>query len=543
MALLERSLLDFAEACWHVIEPGVPFIVGDHVVAICAHLEAVTSGTIEDLVVNMPPGMSKSKICGVIWPAWVWTRKPEARFLCASYEQSLATRDNVACRELVNSHWYQSRWGQKVRIKDDDNQKTKFSIEAGGWRMATTPRGRGTGEHPDFVLADDPHNVKQAESDVERQVALNWWDRTISVSRGISRNSRRVICMQRLHELDMSGHVRTTRPWAVHLVLPMEFDPHLPHGSFRVETVNNQKVYTQTGIWSDRRQAGELLCTELIGARAVEKLKITMHSKASGQLQQNPLPDEGAILARSMFRTFEVDYAGGSDLIFTVSVPAGKGPMGAGAFKTKRYLSSQCWWFQAADTAVKDGEENDYTAIGTFILTPGGELLVYDVFHEKITVPNLYPVMMELRKLYPRILCQAVEDKSSGEGLIQMGRERGTPFLPLKIKGSKKERALPMATWYAAGRIFHRQDANWRRMLEDNLVGFPDTAHKDLWDMMAYGVQMLHQGLLASFANLGRSLITWPDPEETEREKSDPLYDAEDHSGTQFDLARKLGII
>jgi phage terminase large subunit-like protein len=110
------------------------------------------------------------------------------------------------------------------------------------------------------------------------------------------------------------------------------------------------------------------------------------------------------------------------------------------------------------------------------------------------------------------------------------------------MKGSKQERAVPMATWYSGGRIFHKAGAIWRQTLEDELVGFPDAMHDDQWDMVAYAVQLLHQGLLSQMANKGRKLLVWPSPEDV-AEMTNPMYDPEDYSGREFDLARQLGII
>src|SRR5688572_4189997 len=75
--LCERSLFDFACAAWPIIEPGTRFVSSWHVQAICEHLEACTKGQIRRLIVNVPPRTSKSRLVSVLWPAWVWTTRPE----------------------------------------------------------------------------------------------------------------------------------------------------------------------------------------------------------------------------------------------------------------------------------------------------------------------------------------------------------------------------------------------------------------------------------------------------------------------------------
>src|ERR1035441_7402655 len=55
-----RSLRAFMGQAWPVLEPGTEFVEGIHIDAICAHLQAVTEGRIQNLIINVPPGQAKS---------------------------------------------------------------------------------------------------------------------------------------------------------------------------------------------------------------------------------------------------------------------------------------------------------------------------------------------------------------------------------------------------------------------------------------------------------------------------------------------------
>ena len=125
-SLLSESLSDFAQAAWHVLEPQTPLKWGWALNAICQHLEAVTDGRITRLLINVPPGCMKSLLVGVIWPAWEWTREElrHLRYLGTSHMQALAVRDNLKCRRLIQSAWYQARW--PLSLVTDQNAKTKF---------------------------------------------------------------------------------------------------------------------------------------------------------------------------------------------------------------------------------------------------------------------------------------------------------------------------------------------------------------------------------------------------------------------------------
>jgi hypothetical protein len=124
MEKARRSLKAFVMQAWPVLEPGTELVEGIHIDAICCHLQAVTEGRIPNLIINVPPGHAKSLLTGVFWPAWAWIEHPESRWLFSSYREPLAVRDSVKCRRLIESDWYQQRWGNRFQLREDQNQKT-----------------------------------------------------------------------------------------------------------------------------------------------------------------------------------------------------------------------------------------------------------------------------------------------------------------------------------------------------------------------------------------------------------------------------------
>lgn len=274
----ESSLHEFVKQAWNEVE-SVPFVDNWHIRAICEHLEAVTDGRIQDLIINIPPGCSKSLITCVFWPAWVWIKHPEKRFLFASYGQELSTRDSVACRNLMDSPWYRKQWGHVFDFTDDQNQKTKYVNTKLGWRIATSVGGRGTGEHPDFVVVDDPINAIEAGSEAKRAEVITWWTGTIA-TRGKSRKAKHVLIMQRLHEGDLTGFLLKKGTWE-HICLPMKFEP-------------DRMKPTSLGWTDPRTDNEELLYPDLFDQQAVNELVSELGPYgAAAQLQQTPAPSDG----------------------------------------------------------------------------------------------------------------------------------------------------------------------------------------------------------------------------------------------------------
>ena len=90
-----RSLRAFVAAAWPVLEPGTPYVPNWHIDATSDHLEAISRGELQRLVVNIPPRHMKSLAVTVFWPMWEWLTHPERRFLFASYAR--------ACRPATRS--------------------------------------------------------------------------------------------------------------------------------------------------------------------------------------------------------------------------------------------------------------------------------------------------------------------------------------------------------------------------------------------------------------------------------------------------------
>ncbi len=225
----------------------------------------------------------------MFWPTWEWATDPSVRWFFASYDQKLSTRDSVRCRSLFQGTWYNHLFPGKVVLTGDQNQKTYYETAAGGYRMATSVGGHGTGEHPDRICIDDPHNVKEAESEQERSNTTEWWDLTMS-TRGMSRDARRVIIMQRLHEEDLSGHVLKEKGW-VHLCLPMRYEP-------------NRMVMTPLG-WNDPRQnEGDLLTKDQFNEERLEAMEKPLGAYGTaGQMQQRPVPKGGGLFKNWYFNS------------------------------------------------------------------------------------------------------------------------------------------------------------------------------------------------------------------------------------------------
>lgn len=297
--LCRRSLAEFARMAWPVLEPATPLKWGWALDAICEHLEAVSSGDIKRLLANVPPGSMKSLLTGVIFPAWEWgpLGKTSMRYLGTAHSLPLAIRDNMKCRRLIQSEWYQRLW--PIELTSDQNAKTKFENANTGFREAMA-FGSMTGSRGDRVLIDDPHSVDDANSQAKLEADIVTFREALP-TRINNDESAIVIIMQRLNENDVSS-VALDLGYD-HLCIPMRFE-------------SDRRCITSIG-WTDPRTAeGELMFPERFPEQQVTELEKTLGAYATaGQLQQRPAPRDGGLFKRAWFPALTARPA---DIIRTV---------------------------------------------------------------------------------------------------------------------------------------------------------------------------------------------------------------------------------
>ena len=217
------GLYSFVKYFWHILEPENPMVSGWAMEAICEHLEAVTYGEITRLLINVPPGFSKSLLTDVFWPAWCWAiGRGHLRYVTFSYSSSLTERDNRRFGDLVTCKEFRDIYGRDVRIiKKGD---TLVTNSRKGWKLASSVGGVGTGERGDIVILDDPNNVKEAESDIVRNETNRWFRESMSNRLNNMERGAIVIIMQRVHAEDVSGLILDLGLDYCHLMIPMELD-------------------------------------------------------------------------------------------------------------------------------------------------------------------------------------------------------------------------------------------------------------------------------------------------------------------------------
>jgi predicted phage terminase large subunit-like protein len=467
-----RNLHEFVVQAWHILEPETMFVDGMHVHAICDHLQAVSEGRIRNLIINVPPGHAKSLLTAVFWPAWVWIDHAEARWLFSSYREPLAMRDSLKCRRLIESDWYQERWGHRYQLSGDQNTKSRFENTKMGYRVVV-PMSAGTGERGDYVVVDDPHSVDQAESEAERKSAIEWWNGSMVTRLNNLATGHKVVIQQRLHEADLTGDLLIRGGYEL-LCLMAEFEPE-------------RGCRTSIG-WTDPRQhEGELLWPEKITCENLQELKAALGSyRYAGQYQQRPSPAVGGILQRHWWQYWRPAHR---DLPpVPVSLPDGR-LFNIEAVPVPAQFDTilQSW-----DMSFKDLDSSDYV-VGQVWGARKADRFLLDQRRDRLDMPGTKQAVRDLSARWPKASAKLVEDKANGPAVIQELRHDISGLIEVTPAGGKVARAHAISPQAESGNVYlpHPAIAPWVAAFIDEAAAFPNGRHDDQVDAMTQALTRL----------------------------------------------------
>lgn len=349
----EARLIDFVELMWPVLDgSGQPFVRTWVQEAICEHLEAVSAGRLTKLLINVPPGFTKSRLVNVMWPAWEWgpRNRPDLRFMSWSYSDELAEDQNNDCRKIIESEVYQRFWGDRVQLLGDSNAKSYYKNTRGGWRRSSSVQGQGTGFRADRLIFDDPHPVKHGDSEAALRMATRWFAQTLPTRTrnaggtvkvavpywvrevhglGLEQDpdddrpvtaSATIGIMQRIHLHDISGVIlRNPALGYEHLMIEMRYKGG-DHPARRSENWRPSSI----GYVDPRRVPGELADPirypeEKVAADELQMMLTGGSDAVAAQFDQWPLEMSGSWFKMEWFKDRVIDASEVPD-----DVPVGK---------------------------------------------------------------------------------------------------------------------------------------------------------------------------------------------------------------------------
>lgn len=446
----------FSQQGWPQVEAR-PFVHNWHMDAMADHLQAVSTGDVRKIIINIPPRHTKSLSCNVFWPSWDWLSNPWRTFLFSSYKVGLSERDNKKANKLVSSRWYQDRF--EPRIDPSNNTNIRWGITGGGERLVTSVGGSSsTGEGGDIIVIDDPISADGARSPQQRQNVIDWWDETIKSRLNDPKTGAFVVIMQRLHEDDLTGHILAHETGWDHLCLPARYEPDHPH-----------MIRSSIGFKDPRTKRGEILNPKRFDKNALDAIAPEGSYAEAGQLQQRPAPRDGGMFSRTWFRTVKAAPAG------TV-------------------------WVRGWDLAASDEKESAYTAGVLLGRKPMGGFIVGHAVRDQLLAGGVKRLIVNTASqdasTYGKVKGSIPKDPGAG-GKVWAAQLiealAGYDYRASAESGDKITRAEPVSAQAEAGNI-EIVEGDWNKAFLDELELFPNGKFKDQVDALSRAFMVLTMG-------------------------------------------------
>jgi len=261
--LCKRSFYFFLQEFWENVSAEIPRY-NWHIKFLCSELQEAGWRVIRrekkesDILVNMPPGQTKSTVISQMFNAWLWCVDPTIKVIAASATDKLVQQNATKTRDIVKSEKY-LRYFPNVSLREDQDVKSNFATTRGGSRIGTTVGGTIIGFHAHFIISDDIQDLRLVNSEIEREKTNQWITGTLS-SRKISAESTLTIhVQQRLHPHDLTSYLLNSGIQFKHICLPAELNKSLQPASLAEHYID--------GLFDPVRLSREVLSTKLIELR------------------------------------------------------------------------------------------------------------------------------------------------------------------------------------------------------------------------------------------------------------------------------------
>lgn len=345
------------------------------------------------------------------WITWCFARNKQCMFCYIAYADKLIKKLSKEARDIIGSEFWISVFGNELRA--DDKSKLNFSLNSGGKRTGLTAGTMSGGilgldaGNPSAVgfggalIIDDPLPTEAMSSEYLREDAKDIYHAKLETRRRTP-TTPTVLLMQRLHKDDLIGHLKETEPEDWEFIDVPALNPD------------------GTSFYPSRFPVREL-----------ENIKARSPYKFYAMYQQDPINYGGTVFKQEWIQTVDV-------------IPQ----------KFKKVIIT-------SDTAMKAGENNDYSVFQCWGLGEDNNAYLLDQIRGKWEAPELLKqAIMFFKKCktrFPKLHRFYVEDKASGTGLIQtIKRQTLISICPIKRGANKNkvERANDVTCHFECGRVF-----------------------------------------------------------------------------------------
>lgn len=447
----EETFYDFFLSFWDVVSKE-KLVVNWHIPFLCNELQKLSYFIINrlpkphDVLINIPPGTTKSTICTVMYPVWLWIKDPSLRIITNSHSSTLSLEHATKSRDIIESDKFKFLFPD-IELRNDKAAKGLYENTNLGARISTSTGSSTIGMHGHLIINDDPSDPKKSFSDADKDQVIEKI-KELSTRKINKENTITLTIMQRLHEEDATGYILANNPNIYHICLPAEESKFIKPSKLKYKYVN--------GLLDPIRQSQKVL----------EDAKRELgSSKYSGQYDQMPTAKDGNIIKKEWFHycTFN-------------------------EFISRKGLLPIIFF---GDTAYTEKKKNDPSG---FIATCRIDNYLYILNAESVRkeFPELIKYLPGYLKrwLYTNESTLRIEPKASGKSVVQEIR-RYTSINVVETEppvGDKEERLNAASPTVEALRVI-LIEGQWNEEFVDQICGFPNKKHDEYVDLLGYAIK------------------------------------------------------
>lgn len=290
--MAKRSLYFFFKEFWEIISPGNTLVENWHLKYLCDELQEVAMRAMRgepkayDLIINVPPGSSKSSIASIALPAWMWTVSASSKTITGSHAATLSLSLAVKARDVIESEKYKLMF-PSIIMKDDVNNKGLYGNIHGGMRISTSAGTSIIGHHAHVIIVDDPLSLTPSSIEIDN---ANMWLDSLTTRKVDKDVTPIILIMQRLAENDTTGYMLNKGGKVKHICLPASLTGDVSPAEMAEKYVD--------GLLDPRRMSFETL----------EDSRLNLGSaKYEAQFLQSPSPAGGGIIKNAWIHRMRGD--------------------------------------------------------------------------------------------------------------------------------------------------------------------------------------------------------------------------------------------
>ncbi len=396
------------------------------------------------LIVELPPQHGKSELISHWTPTWFLDLFPQKRVILISYESDFAASWGRKVRNQVKNNKKVS-----VIVRDDITKASRWeTLEGGGMTTAGIDAGI-TGRGGDLIIIDDPiKNWEKAESAAYRQTCKYAFESVIYTRR--QPNTTIVVLQTRWHEDDLAGWLLNSHhdDWK-----ELRFPALAEENDLLGRDIDE-------ALWEKRFSAEELKKARQGNARVF-----------AAMYQQRPSAVEGNIFKRAWFDRRWTELPDEFDQVI------------------------QSW-----DLTFGASESSAYN-VGYTLGIKGPDIYVIGECRRKMEFTEQLAAIKDQKSKFSSVGAVLIEKAANGAATINMLKKEISGVIPIKVRGSKEDRAQATTFYFEAGNIIFPADhmKPWAAEAIEEHISFPNAKYNDRVDALSQGLNWLSKKNMVDF--------------------------------------------